>query len=38
MVVKYEENEKLSDEIKNVILDQLYALLEIVEDKIGDIK
>jgi len=27
MVVKYEENEKLSDEIKNVILDQLYALL-----------
>lgn len=34
MIVKYEENEKLSDEIKNVILDQLYALQEMIEVEI----
>jgi hypothetical protein len=33
-----EENENMSDQAKEVLMDALFALLEIVEDKISDIE
>jgi hypothetical protein len=34
MIEKYEEKENMSEEVKNAILDQLYALQDMIEVEI----